>query len=87
MKMHTQGTDELVSTLRKRVWRDWLVGGLFVIGMVVNVTALNSATRAALATPTKVSASVVADTCDANPDGGLLVAHRDGADERVTAAQ
>ena len=77
--------DNIVTTLRKRVWRDRVVGALFVLGVVINFAALDVAVTAALGPST--SAGVYADENAGNPDGGLFVAHHDTAHQGVAAAQ
>ena len=76
--------DNVVQTLRGRVWRDWLVGAMFAIGVVVNFAAVDVAVKAALSEPT--APALVADQAE-TLDGGLLVAHGDATDEHVVAAQ
>ena len=82
--METQDFDAVVTTLKKRVVRDFLVGGLFAVGVVLNFAAVNVAVTAAAAAPTAVTASATAAT---DPDAGLLVANDHAADQRVTRTQ
>jgi hypothetical protein len=88
MEMNTQDSDlnHVVTRLRGRVWRDWLVAALFAVGVVVNVAAVNTAVKAALAAPPSAAEMVAAQNA-ANPDGGLVAVAHDGARERVVAAQ
>jgi hypothetical protein len=89
MQMHTQDTGDLehvVTRLRGRVWRDWLVAALFAVGVVVNVAAVNTAVKAALAAPPS-AAEMVAAQHTADPDAGLVAVAHDAARERVVAAQ
>ena len=83
--METQDFDTVVATLKKRVVRDWLVGGLFAIGVVLNFAAVNVAVTAAAAAPTAVTATASAEETD--PDAGLVVANDHATDQRVTRAQ
>ena len=86
--MHTQDSGELetvVTRLRGRVWRDWLVAALFVVGMVVNFAGVDTAVKAALAAPTPSAAMAEGNAAD--PDAGLVAVAHDAARERVAAAQ
>ncbi len=89
--MQTQDSGELnnvVTRLRGRIWRDRLVAALFAVGVVLNFAAVNVAVKAAMAKPATASVVAGGDEYNSeNPDAGLLVAHRDGSNQRVAAAQ
>jgi hypothetical protein len=88
MEMHTQDSGELdtvVTRLRGRVWRDWLVAALFVVGMVVNFAGVDTAVKAALAAPTPSAA--MADGNAVDPDAGLVAVVHDATNAPVATAQ
>jgi hypothetical protein len=92
MEMQTQDSGELsnvVTRLRRRVWRDWLVGAAIALGVALNYAAVNSAAKAAMATPpsaAEMSASADQDGQE-SLDGGLLVANRHGAGQGLAGPQ
>ncbi len=83
---YADGMNNVVSTLRKRRWRDVMVAALFTIGVAVNFAAVNAAVNAAT-TEQPAPSYATQPAPSADPDAGLLVAHRDAADQRVAASK
>jgi hypothetical protein len=75
--------DGVLARLRGRLWRDWVVATLFVLGVAVNFTAVSIAVKSAMATPAPVNAQAA----EPDPDGGLLVFHGDRTQQPIELAE